>query len=102
MRRSIASRIAAYRKETTRINSVQFVSHKRRRLIKSCETNPKRPTRRQSQRPQPSCLVLTKAESNESIDYTTEGCTSHAGCGRGSSLTLGKRKNDRLARGVTD
>src|SRR5205814_8318365 len=52
----------------------------------------KSPTRRQSQRPQPSCLVLTKAESNEPIDYTIEACTSHAGCGRGSSLTLGKKK----------
>src|SRR5439155_816077 len=27
------------------------------------------------------------------IDYTTEGCTSHAGCGRGSSLTFGKTSN---------
>src|SRR5437879_105453 len=29
---------------------------------------PKRPTRRQSQRPRPSCLVLTKVESNETAD----------------------------------
>src|SRR5947207_1791918 len=47
-------------------------------------------TRRQSQRPQPSCLVLTKAESNEAVDSATEACTRHARRGRGSSLTLGK------------
>src|ERR1044072_7903768 len=43
---------------------------------------------RQTHRPHPSCLVQTKEESSEAMERKTEGRTSHAGRGRGSSLTL--------------
>src|SRR5437667_251659 len=49
-------------------------------------------TRRQSQRPQPSRLLLTKDESNEAAESAIESRRSRAGRGRGSSLTLGKTK----------
>src|SRR5437588_853317 len=62
----------------------------------------KGPTRRQSQRPRPSCLVLTKAESNEAAEPSTEACTSHARRGRGSSLTLGERDRSRGKPSLTD
>src|SRR5437773_957168 len=47
-------------------------------------------TRRQSQRPRPSRLLLTYVKSNETTDSAIEACRSRAGRGRGSSLTLGK------------
>ena len=55
-----------------------------------------RPTRRQSQRPCPSRLLLTDVESNERIDSSTEASRSRAGHGRGSSLTLGGN-DDRMS-----
>src|SRR2546428_252213 len=49
----------------------------------------KGPTRRQSQRPRPSRLLLTYPKSNETLDLSIDCRRSRAGHGRGSSLTLG-------------